>query len=75
MEQFYIHLTGYIIGEVTDIATNTITIGDGTEVNLADNTPLYTLPSMPVFHSNSKSNRVIMELIFRERKESILTSN
>ena len=66
---------GSIIGEVTNIASNTITIGEGTEVNLANNTPLYTLPSMPVFHSNSKSNRVIMELIFRERKESILTSN
>ena len=66
---------GSIIGEVTDIASNTITLDEGIEVNLADNTPLYTLPSMPVFHSNSKSNRVIMELIFRERKESILTSN
>ena len=66
---------GSIIGEVTEIAANTITLDEGIEVNLADNTPLYTLPSMPVFHSNSKSNRVIMELIFRERKESILTSN
>ena len=66
---------GSIIGEVTDIASNTITLDEGIEVNLSDNTPLYTLPSMPVFHSNSKSNRVIMELIFRERKESILTSN
>ena len=66
---------GYTIGEVTNIAINTITIGNGTEVNLANNTPIYILPSMPVFHSNSKSNRVIMELIFRERKESILTSN
>ena len=66
---------GSIIGEVTEIAVNTITLDEGIEVNLADNTPLYTLPSMPVFHSNSKSNRVIMELIFRERKESILTSN
>jgi len=66
---------GSIIGEVTEIAANTITLNEGIEVNLANNTPLYTLPSMPVFHSNSKSNRVIMELIFREKKESILTSN
>ncbi len=66
---------GSIIGEVTEIAANTITLDEGIEINLVDNTPLYTLPSMPVFHSNSKSNRVIMELIFRERKESILTSN
>ena len=73
---------GTIIGEITAIADGTITFGEGTQNAVTvtgDHSEvkpvLYTGYSTPVFSVNSKSNRIIMELIFRERKESILTSN
>lgn len=73
---------GTIVGEVTAISTGSLTFGEGIQnaVTVAgdENTTkpvLYTGYSTPVFSVNSKTNRVIMELILRERKESILTSN
>lgn len=73
---------GTIVGEVTAISAGSLTFGEGIQnaVTVAGdettNAPvLYTGYSTPVFSVNSKTNRVIMELILRERKESILTSN
>jgi hypothetical protein len=40
---------------------------------LSGGEPIYKSPPRAVFADNSKTNRVIMELIFRERKENILT--
>jgi hypothetical protein len=35
----------------------------------------YTSPPSAVFNNNSKSNRLIMELIFREKKDSKISSD
>ena len=73
---------GTIVGEITVISAGSLTFGEGIQnaVTVAGNETttlpvLYTSHSTPVFSVNSKTNRIIMELILRERKESILTSN
>ena len=73
---------GTIVGEITAISAGSLTFGEGIQnaVTVAGNETttlpvLYTSHSTPVFSVNSKTNRIIMELILRERKESILTSN
>jgi hypothetical protein len=73
---------GTIVGEITEISAGSLTFGEGIQnaVTVAGNETttlpvLYTSHSTPVFSVNSKTNRIIMELILRERKESILTSN
>jgi hypothetical protein len=66
---------GTLVGEVTAVADNTITFGDGLENTVAAQAILYIKTNQVVFSSNTKVNRIIMELIFRERKKSIITSN
>ena len=47
---------------------------EGVQNTLSSPEPLFSAPPSAVFNNNSKTNRLIMELIFRERGETLTTN-
>ena len=59
---------GKFVGIVSQRSNNSITFGDGTHIYLSNNDQLYNgNPNGTVFQSNSKSNRVILEMVIISR--------
>ena len=46
---------------------------EGLLISLGSSTSIYTSPPSAVFNNNSKNNRIIMELVFRERDAELIS--
>ena len=69
-------VAGAVIGHTAGSSEHQIFFRGGLNLSDVNNTfPIYTSPPSAVFNNNSKSNRIIMELIFREKGESLITGD
>jgi hypothetical protein len=87
IDQVLYDFNGNIIGTILGFAKTNISaysskgnpaglfFKNGILTSLTGNTPIFTSPPSAVFNNNSKTNRLIMELIFREKRDSKISSD
>ena len=68
-------LIGNIVGITEGSSYGQLFLKGGLLTSLGVFQAIYTSPPSAVFNNNSKSNRLIMELIFREKKDSKISSD